>query len=99
VDAVSIVVPTTAHLEAASPFLSAGNSGPARKAIAATLAGGSRSSAWLGPGCDLQIGHVERFNAGVMALAQRIQAPVYLEAQRMGGSPSGRPMSTWSPTS
>ena len=36
-------------------------------------------------GATLQIGHVERFNAGVMALAQRIRSPLYIEAQRMGG--------------
>ena len=36
-------------------------------------------------GAILQIGHLERFNAGIMALAQRITAPRYIEAQRMGG--------------
>ena len=36
-------------------------------------------------GAMLQIGHLERFNAGVMALAERITAPRYIEAQRMGG--------------
>jgi predicted dehydrogenase len=35
-------------------------------------------------GALLQIGHVERFNAGVMALAARITAPRYIEAQRLG---------------
>jgi hypothetical protein len=33
----------------------------------------------------LQIGHLERFNAGIMALAQRIDRPRFIEAQRMGG--------------
>ena len=33
----------------------------------------------------LQIGHLERFNAGIMALAERIDRPRYVEAQRMGG--------------
>lgn len=86
VDAVSIVVPTTAHLQAAAPFLSRGIAVLLEKPIAATLEDGieivrlARAS-----GAILQIGHVERFNAGVMALAQRIQAPVYIEAQRMGG--------------
>jgi predicted dehydrogenase len=86
VDAVSIVVPTTAHLQAAAPFLSRGIPVLLEKPIAATLEDGieivrlARAS-----GAILQIGHVERFNAGVMALAQSIQAPVYIEAQRMGG--------------
>lgn len=86
VDAVSIVVPTTAHLAAAAPFLTRGIHVLLEKPIAATRDEGAeivrlaRSS-----GALLQIGHVERFNAGVMALAQRISSPLYIEAQRMGG--------------
>ena len=33
----------------------------------------------------LQIGHLERFNAGVMALAGRISRPRFIEAHRMSG--------------
>jgi predicted dehydrogenase len=33
----------------------------------------------------LQVGHLERFNAGIMALAARIESPRYIETQRMGG--------------
>ena len=36
-------------------------------------------------GALLQVGHLERFNAGIMALAERIANPRYVEAQRMGG--------------
>lgn len=86
VDAVSIVVPTTAHLEATAPFLSRGIPVLLEKPIAATLADGIEIVRLAkASGATLQIGHVERFNAGVMALAQRIDAPVYIEAQRMGG--------------
>ncbi len=86
VDAVSIVVPTTQHLAAAAPFLSRGTPVLLEKPIAADLTA-AREIVRLAEtsGALLQIGHVERFNAGVMALAQRIQAPLYLEAQRMGG--------------
>ncbi|MBK1645579.1 oxidoreductase [Thiocapsa imhoffii] len=86
VDAVSIVVPTTAHLEAAAPFLSRGIPILLEKPIAATLSD-ARALVELARERDtiLQIGHVERYNAGVMALAQRIDSPLYLEAQRMGG--------------
>ncbi len=85
-DAVSIVVPTTAHLEAAAPFLSSGIHVLLEKPIAATAAeGGEIVRLAREHGVLLQIGHVERFNAGVMALAERITAPRYIEAQRMGG--------------
>jgi predicted dehydrogenase len=35
-------------------------------------------------GAILQIGHLERFNAGVMALAEHIDHPRFVEIQRMG---------------
>lgn len=85
VDAVSVVVPTTAHLQASAPFLRRGIPVLLEKPIAATLDEGAEIVRLAAEhGTLLQIGHVERFNAGVMALAERIQAPRYLEAQRMG---------------
>ncbi len=86
VDAVSVVVPTTVHLAAAAPLLSRGIHVLLEKPIAPTLADGAEIVRLAqAHGATLQIGHVERFNAGVMALAQRIDAPLYIEAQRMGG--------------
>lgn len=86
VDAVSVVVPTTAHLDAAQPFLRRGVAVLLEKPIAATLEdGGAIVRLASEHGAMLQIGHVERFNAGVMALAERITTPRYIEAQRMGG--------------
>lgn len=86
VDAVSIVVPTTAHLAASAPFLEAGIHVLLEKPIAPSLADGAEIVRLAAEhGVTLQIGHVERFNAGVMALAERIRSPLYLEAQRMGG--------------
>lgn len=86
VDAVSVVVPTTAHLQAAAPFLRRGRGVLIEKPIAATRADGAAIVRLANDhGALLQIGHVERFNAGVMALAERITTPRYIEAQRMGG--------------
>jgi len=86
VDAVSIVVPTTLHWSAAEPFLRRGIAVLIEKPIAATQADGAAIVQLAGDhGALVQIGHVERFNAGVMALAERITAPRYIEAQRMGG--------------
>ena len=85
IDAVSVVVPTSAHLEAAAPFLERGIHVLLEKPIAASLADAAEIVRLAAVhGATLQIGHVERFNAGVMALAQRIQSPLYIEAQRMG---------------
>ena len=86
VDAVSVVVPTTAHLQAAEPFLRRGRGVLIEKPIAASRAEAEAIVRLAADhGALLQVGHVERFNAGVMALAERITVPRYIEAQRMGG--------------
>jgi predicted dehydrogenase len=86
VDAVSVVAPTTVHLEVAAPFLRNGVHMMLEKPIAATREEGEEIVRLAEQsGVTLQIGHLERFNAGIMALAERISEPRYLEAQRMGG--------------
>lgn len=84
VDAVSIVVPTSYHLEVARPFLRAGIHMLMEKPIADGLDAG-REIVELADqaGAVLQIGHLERFNAGVMALADRLDTPRFIEAHRM----------------
>lgn len=84
VEAVSIVVPTTAHLDVARPFLEAGKHVLLEKPIASSVAQG-REIVRLAEqaGVVLQIGHLERFNAGVMALAAGIERPRFIEAHRM----------------
>lgn len=84
VEAVSIVVPTTVHLEVARPFLQAGRHVLLEKPIASTVGqGGEIVRLAREAGVVLQIGHLERFNAGVMALAERIESPRFIEAHRM----------------
>ena len=86
VDAVSIVVPTTRHLEVAGPFLERGVHTLLEKPIAQDLRDAAEIVRLASAGGGiLQIGHLERFNAGVMALADRIERPMFIEAQRMGG--------------
>ena len=86
VDAVSIVAPTSVHLAVAAPFLRRGVHMMLEKPIAATREQGEQIVHLAEQsGATLQIGHLERFNAGIMALADRISAPRYVEAQRMGG--------------
>ncbi|MBK8638872.1 MAG: Gfo/Idh/MocA family oxidoreductase [Chromatiaceae bacterium] len=85
VDAVSVVVPTTTHLAVAEPLLRRGIHMLLEKPIAATREDGKRIVDLADQGgAILQIGHLERFNAGVMALAEHIDHPRFVEIQRMG---------------
>ena len=85
VDAVSIVVPTSLHREIAEPFLERGIPVLLEKPVAHTvedaraiveLANRSRTL--------LQIGHLERFNAGVVRLAAELDRPRFMEVHRLG---------------
>ncbi|ESQ15746.1 MAG: Gfo/Idh/MocA family oxidoreductase [Thiohalocapsa sp. PB-PSB1] len=86
VDAVSVVVPTSVHLDVARPYLQQGVHMLLEKPMAQDM---HRASEILqlaeASGAMLQIGHLERFNAGIMELAKRIDTPRFIEAQRMGG--------------
>jgi predicted dehydrogenase len=86
VDAVSVVVPTTLHLPVARPFLERGTHVLLEKPIATTVAEGAEIVRLArASGALLQIGHLERYNAGVMALAAQIDRPRFIEAHRMSG--------------
>lgn len=85
VDAVSIVVPTELHLEVARPFLQQG----IHMLLEKPIAPGYEESLELVElaekhGMVFQVGHLERYNAGVMALAERARAPRFLEVHRLG---------------
>ncbi|MBU0499201.1 MAG: Gfo/Idh/MocA family oxidoreductase [Gammaproteobacteria bacterium] len=84
IDAVSVVVPTSLHLEVARPFLEKGIHTLLEKPIATAVAEGAEIVEMAArSGALLQIGHLERYNAGVMELATRISNPHFIEAQRM----------------
>ena len=95
VDAVSIAVPTTAHLEVARPFLEAGVACLIEKPLAPN-AEESKELARLAKenGACLQVGHIERFNPVVRALRAeqakdeaagltRSMSPRFLEIHRV----------------
>lgn len=85
VDAISIVVPTSHHLEVSRPFLERGIHTLLEKPIASSLEEGAEIIRIAErSGAVLQIGHLERYNAGVMALAERIKNPRFIEAHRIG---------------
>jgi len=85
VDAVSIVVPTSAHREVAEPFLNARIPVLVEKPIAHTLVDAQRVvELAAATGTLLQIGHLERFNAGVARLCQELDRPRFIEVHRLG---------------
>jgi predicted dehydrogenase len=85
VDAVSIVVPTSLHLEVARPFLERGVHMLMEKPLAPSY---EESLAIVElaekAGVIFQVGHLERFNAGVMALAEHCENPRFIEVHRIG---------------
>lgn len=85
VDAVSIVVPTSLHRQVAMPFIESGVHMLLEKPVASTVQDAQAIvEAAEKAGVVLQIGHLERFNAGIMALAERAQNPRFIEAHRLG---------------
>jgi len=84
VDAVSVVVPTDRHYEIAGAFLKNGVDVLVEKPITTTIeeADGLIDSAQAG-GCILQVGHLERFNAAVLALDGILTKPMFIESHRL----------------
>jgi len=84
VDAVSIVVPTQKHYEVARHFLDAGIHVLLEKPITSTLEQG-RELVGLARerGVVFQIGHLERFNPAVVALADVLEQPKFIESHRI----------------
>jgi predicted dehydrogenase len=85
VDAVSIAVPTSAHKEVALPYIEAGKHVLLEKPIAPTVTEAQVIVDHADhAGVALLIGHLERFNAGIMALADRVSEPRFIEVHRLG---------------
>ncbi len=84
VDAVTIVVPTPAHFEVAREVLARGIHALIEKPIAATL---EEADAMLAlakeHGAIIQTGHVERFNRAIRAALPYVDAPRFIESDRL----------------
>jgi predicted dehydrogenase len=84
VDAVSVVTPTPAHFEIAAAFLRAGAHVLVEKPIAETaqqaraLIDSARAAKRV-----LQVGHLERFNAALLAAEPHLGTPRFIECQRL----------------
>ena len=85
VDAVSIVVPTALHLQVAQPFLENRIHMLLEKPVAPSYEESEKLVKLAeSSGVVFQVGHLERYNAGVMALAERARQPRFIEVHRLG---------------
>ena len=84
VDAVSVVTPTPAHFEIADAFLEAGAHVLVEKPITETPAQ-ARALIASAKKADriLQVGHLERFNAAVLAAEPHLRSPRFMECVRL----------------
>jgi predicted dehydrogenase len=84
VQAVSVAVPTPAHFAVAAPALERGLHVLVEKPIAATL---DEADALLAiakrTGAVLQTGHIERFNRAVRGALPYVEAPRFIESDRL----------------
>ncbi|NCW45385.1 MAG: gfo/Idh/MocA family oxidoreductase [Gemmatimonadaceae bacterium] len=84
VDALSIVVPTTAHHTVASAALARGKHVFVEKPFTVTLAEADDLLAMAREaGVILQVGHVERFNRAVRAAMPYVDGPRFIESDRL----------------
>src|SRR5689334_22681012 len=88
VDAVTVAVPTVAHLDVGLPFLQAGVATLIEKPIAPSVADADRLvEAAERAGAMLATGHTERFNPAVAAALPIISGPRFIEVHRLGVFP------------
>lgn len=83
-DALSIVVPTTLHYEIALECLRSGKDIIVEKPVTNTIAEADELIAEAErQERILQVGHLERYNSGIMALSEMIDRPIFFESLRL----------------
>ncbi|MGE5803200.1 MAG: Gfo/Idh/MocA family oxidoreductase [Gemmatimonadota bacterium] len=84
VEAITVVVPTSAHVEVGLAVLERGVHALIEKPLADTLPGAEQLvHAAREHGLCLQVGHVERFNRAVRAAAPYLEEPRFLQTERL----------------
>jgi predicted dehydrogenase len=84
VDAVSVATPTPVHFEVARDFLQAGTHVLVEKPITETPAQARELIALAArTGRILQVGHLERFNAAILAAEPYLKSPRFVECHRL----------------
>jgi predicted dehydrogenase len=88
VDAVTVAVPTETHREVAVPFLERGVAVLVEKPISRSLADADAilDAARRG-GAVLAVGHTERYNPAVTAIAPLVTSPKFVEVHRLSAFP------------
>ncbi len=85
IDLASVVVPTESHYKIASWFLERGIPVLVEKPITKTVKEGEALiDLAQNNGAILQVGHIERFNPGVMVLGEHLTVPLFIESHRLG---------------
>jgi predicted dehydrogenase len=85
VDAASVAVPTVEHAQVGCRLLELGVDVIVEKPIAASLAEADELlSAAARSNRILQVGHLERFNPGIVAVMPAMNRPLYFEVHRLG---------------
>lgn len=88
VDAVSVAVPTTSHVEVSRLFLERGIPVLVEKPIAASVAEADALLACAAANqATLAVGHTERFNPAVTAALPLVSRPRFIEVHRLGTFP------------
>ncbi len=91
IDAASVAVPTRHHFAIADQLLRAGKHVLIEKPLAATREEGKALVDLAEDrGRILQVGHLERFNAAILALGDVVHGPLFIESHRLGGFNPGR---------
>ena len=84
VDAVSIAVPTTLHFQTALDFLNHNKNILVEKPVTTTLEEADRLIEEAEKrNLIFQVGHLERFNAGVSRISSMVEKPQFIESQRL----------------
>lgn len=88
VDAVSIVTPTVEHYRLAKFFLESGVDVLVEKPITVAVEEADELVEIAGKmGRILQVGHLERFNSGVMKMMDMVTTPMFIECNRLSPFP------------
>jgi predicted dehydrogenase len=88
VDAVTIAVPTSAHLDVALPFLERGIAVLVEKPMTASVEEADRFvQAAAEGGAVVGVGHTERHNPAVVTATPLVRAPKFVEVHRLGAFP------------
>jgi predicted dehydrogenase len=83
-DVAVVATPTISHAEIGAGLMEAGLDVLIEKPIAATVSEAGRlNSAAVACNRILQVGHLERFNSGVMALERVVTIPLFFEIHRL----------------